>query len=130
MAHPGRATERRSSASPSTCATEPGNAASSPWPTTSALAPATRRNEAEFALSERKRRCADLKEAAHRREHPQEISNRNESATRQQVADIRDRAANQEKEIAELEATRANVTNEIAATEKAAENLRERLLVP
>ena len=71
----------------------------------------TRRNETEFALSERKRRCTDLKEAAHRLEHPQEISNRNEPAIRQQIADLRDRAANQEKVITDLEKTRTTIVN-------------------
>ena len=90
----------------------------------------TRRNETEFALSERKRRLADLKEAAHRLEHPQEVSNRDESAARQQVADLRDRASNQEKVIAELEKMLAAVASEIATTEKVGANLRDRFLVP
>ncbi len=90
----------------------------------------TRRNEIEFALSERKRRLADLKETAHRLEHPQEVSNRDESAVRQQVADLRDRASHHEKEITELEKTLTAVVNELAATEKAAANQRDRLLVP
>ena len=47
----------------------------------------TRRGETEFALSERKRRSTDLKEAAARLEHPQEVSNRDESAVRQQVTE-------------------------------------------
>ena len=90
----------------------------------------TRHNETEFALSERKRRCTDPKETAHNLEHPQEISNRNEPAIRQQIADLRDRAANQELVIAELEKTRTTIANEIATTDKAAASLRERLLVP
>ncbi len=90
----------------------------------------TRRNEAEFAISERKRRCADLKETAHRLEHPQEVSNRDESSVRQQVADLRDRASHHDKEIAELEKTLTAVTNDIAATEKAVASQRERLQVP
>ncbi len=44
----------------------------------------TRRNETEFALTERKRRMTELKEAAYRLEHPQEVSNRDESAIRLQ----------------------------------------------
>ena len=90
----------------------------------------TRRNETEFALTERKRRMADLKEAAYRLEHPQEVSNRDESAIRQQVADLRERTSHHEKEIATLEKTLAAVANELAATEKATSNLRDRLFVP
>ena len=90
----------------------------------------TRRNETEFALSERKRRLADLKEAAYRLEHPQEVTNRDESAVRQQVADIRERASHHEKEIAELDKMLTVVGNEIAATEKVAASRRELLLVP
>ena len=56
----------------------------------------TRRNETEFAINERKRRMADQKEAAYRLEHPQEVSNRDESTIRQQVADLRERAAHHE----------------------------------
>ena len=89
----------------------------------------TRRNEIEFALSERKRRLADLKETAHRREHPQGVSNCDESAVRQQFADLRDRVSHHEKEIAELEKTLTVVVNEIAATEKAVMEQRERLQV-
>ena len=87
-------------------------------------------NEAEFALSERKRRCSELKEAAHRLEFPQEVSNRDESAVRQQVADLRDRASHHEKEITELEKTLATLANEIAAMDKAAVGKREKLLMP
>ncbi len=90
----------------------------------------TRRNEIEFALSERNRRLADLKEAAHRLEYPQEVTNRDESAVRQQVADLRERASHHEKEIPELEKTLTAVAKEIAATEKVAACLRDRLLVP
>lgn len=90
----------------------------------------TRRNETEFALTERKRRMADLKEAAYRLEHPQEVTNRDESAIRQQVADLRERASHHEKEIPTLEKTLAAVANELAATEKATSNLRDRLFVP
>ncbi len=90
----------------------------------------TRRNETEFALSERKRRMADLKESAHRLEHPQEVANRDESAIRQQVADLRERASHHEKEIPALEKTLAAVKSETDATEKAAICLRDRLLMP
>lgn len=90
----------------------------------------TRRNETEFALTERKRRMADLKEAAYRLEHPQEVSKRDESAIRQQVADLRERAAHHEKEIPALEKTLGTVVDEFAATEKTVVGLRGRLLVP
>ena len=90
----------------------------------------TRRNETEFAISERKRRMADLKEAAYRLEHPQEVTNRDESAIRQQVADLRERASHHENEIPALEKTLRTVVDEFAATEKAATSLRDRLLVP
>ena len=90
----------------------------------------TRRNETEFALTERKRRMAELKEAAYRLEHPQEVTNRDESAIRQQVADLRERASHHEKEIAVLEKTLKTVVDELAATEKEATSLRHRLLVP
>jgi chromosome segregation ATPase len=90
----------------------------------------TRRNETEFALAERKRRMADLKEAAYRLEHPQEVTNRDESSIRQQVADLRDRASHHEKEIPALEKTLATVKSETDATEKAVASLRAPLLVP
>lgn len=90
----------------------------------------TRRNETEFAISERKRRMAELKEAAYRLEHPQEVSNRDESAIRQQVADLRERAANNQKVIAELEKTLSEVRAELTATEKSAVNLRDQTLIP
>lgn len=90
----------------------------------------TRRNETEFALTERKRRMADLKEAAYRLEHPQEVTNRDESAIRQQVADLRERAAHHEKEIAVLEKTLNAVADEFTATDTAMRSQRERLLSP
>ena len=65
-----------------------------------------------------------------RMEHRQEVSNHDESAIRQQITDIRDRASNQDKVIAELEKTLTVVVNEIAETENAGANLRDRLLVP
>jgi predicted nucleic acid-binding Zn-ribbon protein len=73
---------------------------------------------------------ADLKEAAYRLEHPQEVTNRDESAIRQQVADLRERASHHENEIPALEKTLRTVVDEFAATEKAATSLRDRLLVP
>jgi chromosome segregation ATPase len=90
----------------------------------------TRRNETEFALTERKRRMADLKEAAYRLEHPQEVSNRDESAIRQQVVDLRERASHHEKEIPALEKTLAEVADVLAATDKVISDQRDRLLVP
>ena len=90
----------------------------------------TRRNETEFALTERKRRMADLKEAAYRLEHPQEVSNRDESAIRQQVADLRERAAHHEKEIPVLEKSLATLVDELAEIEKVAANQRDRFIVP
>ena len=90
----------------------------------------TRRNETEFALTERKRRMADLKEAAYRLEHPQEVTNRDQSAIRLQVADLLERAAHHEKEIPVLEKTLGAVVDEFAAVEKTAAMYRDRLLIP
>ena len=90
----------------------------------------TRRNEVEFALSERKRRCADLKETAHRLEHSQEVSNRDESAVRQDLEDIRSRLVHHEMEITEVQKTLTAVASEIAATENAVANLRDRFPLP
>ena len=90
----------------------------------------TRRNETEFALSERKRRMADLKEAAYRLEHPQEVTNRDESAVRQQVADLRERAAHHEKEIPALEKTSCELAQEFSATEEVVAGIRNLLQAP
>jgi chromosome segregation ATPase len=90
----------------------------------------TRRNETEFAINERKRRMADLKEAAYRLEHPQEVSNRDETAIRLQVADLRERASHHEKEIPVLEKTLVAIQNEFVSTEMATTSMRDRLLVP
>lgn len=73
---------------------------------------------------------ADLKEAAFRLEHPQEVSNRDESAVRQQVADLRDRASHHENEITELEKTLAVVSDEIDVTDSAVHVFRNKLLLP
>lgn len=89
----------------------------------------TRRNETEFALTERKRRMAELKEAAYRLEHPQEVINRDESAIRQQVEDLCERAVHNQKVIGELEKTLASVTSEADAAEKAAVSLRDRSMM-
>jgi chromosome segregation ATPase len=90
----------------------------------------TRRNETEFAINERKRRMADLKEAAYRLEHPQEVSNRDESAIRQQVADLRERASHHEREIPALEKTLATLSSEFTSIELAAAKLRDQRLFP
>jgi chromosome segregation ATPase len=90
----------------------------------------TRRNETEFDINERKRRMADLKEAAYRLEHPQEVSNRDESAVRQQVADLRDRAAHHDKEIIQIQKSLTTICIGIAEAEQAASKSREQMLIP
>jgi hypothetical protein len=62
--------------------------------------------------------------------HQQEVSKRDESAVRQQIADLRERAANNQKVITELEKTLSEVADEFVMTDKAASCLRDRLRVP
>jgi chromosome segregation ATPase len=90
----------------------------------------TRRNEAEFALSERKRRSTELKEAVNRLENPREVANRDEAAVRKQIEDLRDRVAHHEKEITELLKTLATINEQIPVAEQLATKLHHQRLVP